>query len=90
MKTVPPDSPTPTYSGGVASSAQIADQADQSPLVVHRPLGTRHHLDDELVIASSNGKSRTGFPAQHLIGDQNALDASEPGHRIQELPIRLN
>jgi hypothetical protein len=59
-------------------------------LVVNSPLGARDQLDDELVIASGNGNGRTGLPAERLIHDQNAVNASQSRHRVQELRIRLS
>jgi hypothetical protein len=75
---------------GVAAPAQVTDQAHQPPLVVKRAPGTGDQLDDELIIASGDGKGRTGLPAQRLINDQNAAGASKPRHRVQEQRIGLN
>ncbi len=80
---------TEVFGSRVTSSAQVADLAEQPPLVVHGRLGTRYQLDDEFVTASGNSKGRTGFPGQRLIHDQHAVDASQSRHRVQQLPIRL-
>ena len=74
----------------VAASAQLTDNPDQPPLVLSSALGARHQLDDELLTAGRDGKGRTGLPAQRLIDDRDAVDASETRHRIQELLIGLS
>ena len=75
---------------GIAPLAQVADDADQTQLVMDGPPSSWDQLDDELLTASGNRKGRMGLPLQRLIGDPHAVNARELRHLVQEPPIMLS
>jgi hypothetical protein len=78
------------FGRGVATSAEVADYADQSPLVVNCPLPARDQLHHELVIAGDNGKGRARLASQRLIQKDNIIDADYARHGAQQLRVRLS